>query len=120
MAFRRVVTLCGQGRRVSRASFQSLVPRSGSSFLVPVPRSSFRFLFPRSGSSFRVLTYRFITLRIRTISFSNGCTAKMKQKLSVLWAYLVVLENYSDILADHIFTDKDPYLLKMGVLQKMK
>ena len=34
------VTLFGQGRRVSRALFQSLVP---------VPRSSFRFLVPRSG-----------------------------------------------------------------------
>ena len=34
----------GQGHRVSRASYQSLVPRSGSSFLIPG------------------LTYRFITI----------------------------------------------------------
>ena len=53
-SFPRAVTLFGQGRRVSRASFQSLVPRSGSSFLVPVPRSSFLFLAPRSGSLFLV------------------------------------------------------------------
>ena len=52
-SFPRVITPFGQG----------LVPRSGSSFLVPDPRSSFRIFVPRSGSSFIVpdLTYRFIT-----------------------------------------------------------
>ena len=62
-SFPRVITPFGQGRRVSRAPSHSLVPRSGSSFLVPDPRSSFRILVSRSGSSFLVpdLTYRFIT-----------------------------------------------------------
>ena len=49
-----VITPFGQGRRVSRASYQSLVPRSGFSFLVPDSRSSFRILVPRSGFSFLV------------------------------------------------------------------
>ena len=53
-SFPRVITLFGQGRRVSRTPSQILVPRSGSSFLVPDPRSSFRILVPRSGSSFLV------------------------------------------------------------------
>ena len=63
-SFPRVITPFGQGRRVSRASYQSLVPRSGFSFLVPDSRSSFRILVPRSGFSFLVpdLTYRFITI----------------------------------------------------------
>ena len=37
-SFPRAVTLFGQGRRVSYASFQSLVPRSGSLFHVPTYR----------------------------------------------------------------------------------
>ena len=53
-SFPRVVTPFGQGRRVSRASYQSLVPRSGSSFLIPVPRSSFRFLVPHYGSNLQI------------------------------------------------------------------
>ena len=62
-SFPRVITLFGQGRRVSRTPSQILVPRSRSSFLVPDPRSSFRILIPHSGSSFLVpdLTCRFIT-----------------------------------------------------------
>ena len=66
-SFPRVITPFRQGCRVSRAPSQSLVPRSGSSFLVPDPRSSFRILVPRSGSSFLVpdLTYRFITIVIQ-------------------------------------------------------
>ena len=41
-SFPRIITLFTQGRRVFRSPFQILVPRSGSSFLIPDPRSSFR------------------------------------------------------------------------------
>ena len=62
-SFPRVITPFEQGRRGSRAPSQSLVPRSGVSFLIPESRSSFRSLVPRSGVSFLVpdLTYTFIT-----------------------------------------------------------
>ena len=63
--FPRAVTLFGQGRRVSRASFQSLVPKSRSSFWFLVPRSSSSFLVPRSSFRFLVPTYRFITILMR-------------------------------------------------------
>ena len=50
--FPGLITLFTQGRRVSRTMSKILVPRSGSSFLVPDPRSSFRILVPLYGSSF--------------------------------------------------------------------
>ena len=52
--FPQVITPFGQCRRVSCAPSQSLVPRSGSLFLIPDPRSSFRILVPRFRSSFLV------------------------------------------------------------------
>ena len=43
-SFPRVITPFGQGRRVSRAPSQSLVPRSRSSFLIP--DLTYRFITP--------------------------------------------------------------------------
>ena len=56
-SFPGLITLFLQGHRVSRTPSQILVPRSGSSFLVPDLHSSFPFLIPD-------VTYRFITIQI--------------------------------------------------------
>ena len=63
-SFPRVITLFGQGRRVSRTPSQILVPHSGSSFLVP--DLTYRFITPSPPSEKEAsLTPRIIYTIIR-------------------------------------------------------
>ena len=68
-----------------------------------------------------VLSIQLYFLHIKTVSFLHGCTAKIKLKLSVLRAYLVLLsyffENYRDKLP-FIICKSNPYNIVNIIIYK--